>query len=106
MRIWVQKSASMQKRTSPLKFGDLAEKSGFNSVSNLSTKAFAARLARRLLPTSCRRELSLPDWVSALEGVSHAPLDPVARYVVEYGTVFYFASEKSMSVYFEYFHVF
>ena len=38
MRIWVQKSASMQKRTSPLKFGDLAEKSGLNSVSNLSTK--------------------------------------------------------------------
>ena len=29
MRIWVQKSASMQKRTSPLKFGDLAEKSVF-----------------------------------------------------------------------------
>ena len=38
MRIWMQKSASMQKRTSPLKFGDLAEKSGLNSVSNLSTK--------------------------------------------------------------------
>ena len=38
MRIWVQTSASMQKRTSPLKFGDLAEKSGLNSVSNLSTK--------------------------------------------------------------------
>ena len=38
MRIWVQKSASMQKRTSPLKFGDLAEKSGLNSVSDLSTK--------------------------------------------------------------------
>ena len=36
MRIWMQKSASMQKRTSPLKFGDLAAKSGFNSVSNLS----------------------------------------------------------------------
>ena len=44
MRIWVQKSASMQKRTSPLKFGDLAEKSGLNSVSNLSTKAAAARV--------------------------------------------------------------
>ena len=43
MRIWVQKSASMQKRTSPLKFGDLAEKSGLNSVSNLSTKGAGAR---------------------------------------------------------------
>ena len=37
----MRKSASMQKRTSPLKFGDLAEKSGLNSVSNLSTKARA-----------------------------------------------------------------
>ena len=27
MRIWTQKSASIQQRTSPLKFGDLAEKS-------------------------------------------------------------------------------
>ena len=42
MRIWVQKSASMQKRASPLKFGDLAEKSGLNSVSNLSTKAMTS----------------------------------------------------------------
>ena len=33
----------MQKRRSSLKFGDLAEKSGFNSVSNLSTKARARR---------------------------------------------------------------
>ena len=46
MRIWVQKSASVQKRTSPLKFGDLAEKSGLNSVSNLSTKGAAARAER------------------------------------------------------------
>ena len=42
MRIWVPKSASMQKRTSRLKFGELAENSGFNSVSNLSTKAASA----------------------------------------------------------------
>ena len=42
MRIWVQKSASMQKRTSPLKFGDFAEKSELNSVSNLSTKDVTA----------------------------------------------------------------
>ena len=47
MRIWVQKSALMQKRTSPLKFGDLAEKSVFNSVSNLSTKERGARLDAR-----------------------------------------------------------
>ena len=55
MRNWVQKSASMQKRTSPLKFGDLAEKSGFNSVSNLSTKPRArcpgSRRTRPALPS-------------------------------------------------------
>ena len=33
----------MQKRTSPLKFGDLAEKSGLNSVSDLSTEVPSAR---------------------------------------------------------------
>ena len=35
MRIWVRKSASIQKRTSPLKFGNLAEK---KSAPNLSKK--------------------------------------------------------------------
>ena len=35
MRIWVQRSASMQKRMSPLKYGHLSEKSGFNSVSSI-----------------------------------------------------------------------
>ena len=39
MRIWVQKSALIQKRTRPLKFGDLAEKSELNSVSDFSTEA-------------------------------------------------------------------
>ena len=38
MRIWVQKSASIQRRTSRLKFGHFAEKSGLNSVPNFSTK--------------------------------------------------------------------
>ena len=37
--IFLQKSASIQKRTSPLKFDDSAEKSEKSSVSNLSTKA-------------------------------------------------------------------
>ena len=32
-----KKSAPMQKKTGRLKFGDLAEKSGLNSVSDLST---------------------------------------------------------------------
>ena len=52
MNIWLQKSASMQKRTSPLKFGDLAEKSVLNSVSNLLTKVRAGGHARGGPPAS------------------------------------------------------
>ena len=36
--IFLQNAASMQKRTSPVKFDHLAEKSGKGSISNLSTK--------------------------------------------------------------------
>ena len=39
MRIWTQKSASIQKRTSPLKFDNFAEKSEKDTVSYLSSKA-------------------------------------------------------------------
>ena len=50
--IYLQKLASIQKRTSPVKFAHLAEKSGKGSISNLSTKARAraagARRARFL----------------------------------------------------------
>ena len=38
MSIWLQKSAFIQPRTSPLKFANLAEKSEKDSVSNLFTK--------------------------------------------------------------------
>ena len=38
MRIWLQRSALIQPRTSPLKFAHLAEKSEKGSISNLSTK--------------------------------------------------------------------
>ena len=44
MRIWSQKSASIQKRTSPLKFDVFAEKSEKDTVSYLSTKVYAACL--------------------------------------------------------------
>ena len=44
MSIWLQKSALIQPRTSPLKFDDLAEKSEKDTVSYLSTKAHAAVL--------------------------------------------------------------
>ena len=39
MRIWLRKSASIRKRTSPLKFDNFAEKSGKDTVSYLSSKA-------------------------------------------------------------------
>ena len=41
--IYLQNLASIQKRTSPVKFAHLAEKLGKSSISNLSTKASAAR---------------------------------------------------------------
>ena len=40
--IFLQNLASIQKRTSPVKFAHLAEKSGKGSISNLSTKATTA----------------------------------------------------------------
>ena len=43
--IYLQNLASIQKRTSPIKFAHLAEESDNGSVSNLSTKAAAAARA-------------------------------------------------------------
>ena len=43
--ILLQNLASIQKRTSPVKFAHLAEKSGKGSISNLSTKAGAGTAA-------------------------------------------------------------
>ena len=40
--IYLHNLASIQKRTSPVKFADLAEKSGKGSISNLSTKVGCA----------------------------------------------------------------
>ena len=45
--IYLQNLASMQKRTSPVKFAHFAEKSGKGSISNLSTKVDAARGRQR-----------------------------------------------------------
>ena len=41
--IYLQNLASIQKRTSPVKFAHLAEKSGKGSISNLSTKVSGSR---------------------------------------------------------------
>ena len=46
MSIWSQKSASIQKRKSVLKFDDLAKKSEKDSISNFRTKELAGRAAR------------------------------------------------------------
>ena len=43
--IYLQNLASIQKRTSPVKFAHLAEKSGKGSISNLSTKVARAGAA-------------------------------------------------------------
>ena len=45
--IYLQNLASIQKRTSPVKFAHLAEKSGKGSISNLSTKARTVRARER-----------------------------------------------------------
>ena len=44
-KIYLQNLASIQKRTSPVKFAHLAEKSKNRSTSNLSTKASATTAA-------------------------------------------------------------
>ena len=41
--IYLQNLASIQKRTSPVKFANLTEKSGKGSISNLSTKVRGLR---------------------------------------------------------------
>ena len=46
--IYLQNLASIQKRTSPVKFAHLAEKSGKGSISNLSTKVSALLSASAL----------------------------------------------------------
>ena len=52
--IYLQNLASIQKRTSPIKFAHLAENSGKGSISNLSTKAHqAARLRPGSPPPLC-----------------------------------------------------
>ena len=66
MRIWTQKSASIQKRTSPLKFDNFAEKSEKDMVSYLSTK-----VQRRGLAALPRRGL-----LRAARALAAAALEP------------------------------
>ena len=47
--IFLQNLASIQRRTSPIKFAQLAEKSGNHSISNLSTKIGTGNSVARAL---------------------------------------------------------
>ena len=51
--IYLQNLASIQKRTSPVKFAHLAEKSGKGSISNLSTKVDTPPSARQGTMPAC-----------------------------------------------------
>ena len=54
--IYLQNLASIQKRTSPVKFAHLAEKSGKGSISNLSTKVPGAWAPAPAPAPGCRGE--------------------------------------------------
>ena len=53
--IYLQNLASIQKRTSPVKFAHLAEKSGKGSISNLSTKVAPGRGSHHCFAAVVRR---------------------------------------------------
>ena len=78
--IYLQNLASIQKRTSPVKFAHLAEKSGKGSISNLSTKdRTVARISAEI------RDLAGHDEdAGAVGGEGHAA-DPtlVERFDIE-----------------------
>ena len=57
--IYLQNLASIQKRTSPVKFAHLAEKSGNGSVPNLSTKVLSQHGALRRIQKVWRHRLHL-----------------------------------------------
>ena len=59
--IFLQNLASIQKRTSPLKFAHLAEKSENGSISNLSTKERTAGAAARARAGISLEARPLPD---------------------------------------------
>ena len=58
--IFLQNLASIQKRTSPIKFAHLAEKSENGSISNLSTKLAAVGLDLAEHPTRAGLQVILP----------------------------------------------
>ena len=57
--IYLQNLASIQKRTSPVKFAHLAEKSGKGSISNLSTKVRKLRMRHGVSSSELRAAADL-----------------------------------------------
>ena len=71
--IYLQILASIQKRTSPVKFAHLAEKSGKGSISNLSTKVRPKGRASK--PNPVKKGLKLSnDQDDVVEAVNSAGL--------------------------------
>ena len=77
--IYLQNLASIQKRTSPVKFAHLAEKSGKGSISNLSTKV-EARLRGDARVAAGRSEAA--GWKSRVAGVGAHGLRGARRSLV------------------------
>ena len=70
---YLQNLASIQRRTSPVKFAHLAEKSGKGSISNLSTKAKTLGRARTGEGRGCGRA------VLRREDIAVAPASPTRK---------------------------
>ena len=72
--IFLLNLASIQKRTSPVKFAHLAEKSGKGSISNLSTKAgIAASSLRGVVGSDA---VGISEREEDEEGPASGPRDP------------------------------
>ena len=67
--IFLQNLASIQKRTSPIKFAHLAEKSEKGSISNLATKVGDPNEPCEVCPLSVDR----PPWFSYLRSTAVRP---------------------------------
>ena len=77
--IYFQNLASIQKRTSPVKFAHLAEKSGQGSISNLSTKVLPAVLRHNHAPRGGQVAERLPRRHHGGHG-DEAPAEPGAAH--------------------------
>ena len=82
--IFLQNLASIQKRTSPVKFAHLAEKSGKGSISNLSTKVLRV-LDKRL---GVEHGSLAPEWLrtkaNSIEGgTSEVMLNVISKRILD-----------------------